>query len=66
MTGLNLSKSCEEEVISQLTELQRRAAEISQRDSAADEERFNAEQNARLVKNAEEYYRSMFLKEVSS
>ena len=66
MTGLNLSKSCEEEVISQLTELQRRAAEISQLDGAADEELFNAEQNARLVKNAEEYYRSMFLKEVSS
>src|SRR5208337_1004909 len=66
MTGLNLSKSCEEEVISQLTGLQRRAAESARRDSAEDEELFNAEQNARLVKNAEEYYRSMFLKEVSS
>jgi erythromycin esterase-like protein len=30
------------------------------------EEAFYAEQNARLVKNAEEYYRSMFLEEVSS
>jgi erythromycin esterase-like protein len=32
----------------------------------AEEEAFYAEQNARLVKNAEEYYRSMFLENVSS
>jgi erythromycin esterase-like protein len=32
----------------------------------AEDELFYAEQNARLVKNAEEYYRSMFLEEVSS
>jgi CRISPR type IV-associated protein Csf3 len=32
----------------------------------AGDEIFNAEQNARLVKNAEAYYRSMFLEEVSS
>jgi erythromycin esterase-like protein len=31
-----------------------------------DDELFYAEQNARLVKNAERYYRSMFLEEVSS
>ena len=32
----------------------------------AEDELFYAEQNARLVKNAEAYYRSMFLEEVSS
>ena len=31
-----------------------------------EDELFYAEQNARLVKNAEAYYRSMFLEEVSS
>jgi erythromycin esterase-like protein/predicted phosphoribosyltransferase len=67
MTRLNLSKSCEEEVVSQLVELQRRAADYARRGGPmADEELFYAEQNARLVKNAEAYYRSMFLEEVSS
>jgi erythromycin esterase-like protein len=67
MTRLNLSKSCEEEVVSQLVELQRRAADHARRgDPQADDEFFYAEQNARLVKNAEAYYRSMFLEEVSS
>ncbi|MGA7326917.1 MAG: erythromycin esterase family protein, partial [Rhodomicrobium sp.] len=67
MTGLNLSKSCEQEVIDQLIELQRRAADMAQRAGGIEEEGiFNAEQNARVVKNAEEYYRSMFLQQVSS
>jgi erythromycin esterase-like protein/adenine/guanine phosphoribosyltransferase-like PRPP-binding protein len=67
MTRLNLSKSCEEEVVGQLVELQRRGSEYAQRGGrAADDERFYAEQNARLVKNAEAYYRAMFLEEVSS
>src|ERR1700682_1916512 len=67
MTRLNLSKSCEEEVVGQLLELQRRAADHVQRDGRlADDDLFYAEQNARLVKNAEAYYRSVFLEEVSS
>ncbi|MGZ5873929.1 MAG: erythromycin esterase family protein [Bradyrhizobium sp.] len=67
MTRLNLSKSCEEEVIGQLLELQRRSADYARRDGRlADDELFYAEQNARLVKNAEAYYRSVFLEEVSS
>src|SRR5258705_13074264 len=49
-----------------LVELRRRAAECARRDGLVAEEAFYAEQNARLVKNAEEYYRSMFLEEVSS
>jgi erythromycin esterase-like protein/predicted phosphoribosyltransferase len=67
MTRLNVSKSCEEEVVSQLVELQRRGLDYARRDGrAVEDERFYAEQNARLVKNAEAYYRAMFLEEVSS
>jgi erythromycin esterase-like protein/hypoxanthine phosphoribosyltransferase len=67
MTRLNLSRSCEEEVVAQLVELQRRTADYARRDGRlAEDELFYAEQNARLVKNAEAYYRSMFLEETSS
>ena len=53
--------SCEDEVIKQLVELQNRAAEYAGRDGfIARDEYFFAEQNARLVINAEEYYRSMY------
>src|SRR5207237_3884922 len=63
----NLSKSCEEEVVSQLVELQRRASDyVRSGGRLAEDEQFYAEQNARLVKNAEEYYRSVFLEEISS
>ena len=49
------------ECIEWLLELLRRAAELSQKDGQIPEEDFfYAEQNARLVKNAEEYYRTMF------
>jgi erythromycin esterase-like protein len=52
---------CEDEVVQQLTELQRRAGELAMRDGrVAEDEFFSAEQNARLIKNAERYYRSMF------
>ena len=65
--SFDLSNSCEREVISQLTELRRRAADYINRDGFnARDEYFFAEQNARLVKNAEEYYREMFKRKVSS
>jgi erythromycin esterase-like protein len=52
---------CEDEVIDQLVELRRRQADLMQRDGRiAEEEFFSAEQNARLVINAERYYRAMF------
>jgi len=66
-TSFGLSSSCEDEVVKQLTELQRLTDEYAQRDGCvAEDEFFYAEQNARLVKNAEEYYRSMFRGRVSS
>jgi len=65
--GLGLSRTCESEVISQLIDLQRRAAEYARRDGRiAADDFFYAEQNARLVKNAEQYYRTMFRGRVSS
>jgi len=63
--SLSLSESCEQGVIEQLHQLQQRAAASMQKDGA-DEALFHAQQNARLVKNAEEYYRTMFRGRVSS
>jgi erythromycin esterase-like protein len=63
----NAAESCEPAVVEQLVELRRRAAELANRDGrVARDEFFYAEQNARLVKNAEEYYRSMFRGRVNS
>jgi erythromycin esterase-like protein len=57
----DLGKSCENEVIQQLVELRGKAAQYAKRDGrVAADEYFYAEQNARLVKNAERYYRAMF------
>ena len=65
--SFGLAESCENEAISQWMEMRRRAAELSRRDGRVfPDEFFFAEQNARLVKNAEEYYRSMFRDRISS
>ena len=67
VASFDMDKSCEDEVVTQLVELRRRAAEYARKDGlVASEEFFQAEQNARLVKNAEEYYRTMFEGRVSS
>jgi erythromycin esterase-like protein len=60
-------ESCEQQVVEQLVDLQRHALEYARRDGLlAEDELFYAEQNARTVKAAEEYYRSMFRGRVSS
>jgi erythromycin esterase-like protein len=60
-TGLGLSPDCEREVVEQLRDLRARRGELLARDGlVAEDEQFAAEQNARVVANAEEYYRSMF------
>jgi erythromycin esterase-like protein len=65
--NFGLSDSCEREVVDQLVELRRRAAEYASRDGrVAQDEFFFAEQNARLVLNAERYYRMMFQGRVES
>jgi erythromycin esterase-like protein len=59
-TGWGLTPSCEAEAVSQLVELRRKAAEYASRDGRiAQDDYFFAEQNARLVRNAETYYRTM-------
>jgi erythromycin esterase-like protein len=58
---LGVRPSCEEEVLAQLVDLRRHAAEYAQRDGrVAADAFFAAEQNARVVQNAEQYYRTMF------
>jgi erythromycin esterase-like protein len=58
---------CENEVVTQLIELRRKAEGYLRRDGwVADDEYFYAEQNALLVRDAEEYYQQMYRAEVSS
>lgn len=59
--------SCKEAVMAQLLDLQRRASEYAIRDGrAAEDEHFYAEQNARVVAEAENYYRTMLDEDTSS
>lgn len=59
--SLGLHPSCERDVVAQLLDLHRRRAEYASRDGRlAADEFFYAEQNARLVRNGEAYYRAMF------
>src|SRR5438067_12843117 len=56
-----VAEPCEDEVVDQLVELRRKYREIMSHDGQqTEDEFFYAEQNARLIKNAERYYRSMF------
>jgi len=60
-TAFRIAQSCQDEVVKQLTDLRRRAADLANRNGRIPpDEYFYAVQNARLVRNAEEYYRSMF------
>jgi erythromycin esterase-like protein len=65
--GFGISQSCEREAIDQLIELQHKAAEYARGDGQlAEDEAFFLEQNARVIRNAEQYYRTMFGGRVSS
>jgi erythromycin esterase-like protein len=64
---LGLSRSCENDVVAELMELRRAAADYASRDGrVAEDEFFFAEQNARLVRNAELNYRTMFAGQTES
>ena len=59
--------SCEREAIEQLVDVQRNALNYVRRDGlVAEDELFCAQQNAQVVRNAEQYYRSMFQGRVTS
>jgi erythromycin esterase-like protein len=61
-TTLGVSPSCETAVIDQLMDLHRSGDTYARRDARVPPDAlFFAEQNARLVRNAERYYRAMFL-----
>ena len=65
--GFGMTPTCEDAVVHELVELRRKAMEYLQRDGqVAADAYFCAEQNALVVRNAEEYYRNMFRREVSS
>jgi erythromycin esterase-like protein len=70
--SFDLSQSCEDEVVQQLVELTRRAPQYAREQAGeedgegASDDFFSAEMNARLVLDAERYYRSMFRGRVSS
>ncbi len=60
-TAFGLTPTCEREALAQLVEMQRLRGQAVRGDRRdAGEDLFHAEQNARLVKNAETYYRAMF------
>lgn len=66
-TSFGMSPSCEQGVQDTLRTMQQRAIDYMQADGAgAEDAYFYAQQNARLVKNAEQYYRTMFKGRVSS
>lgn len=60
-TSLGIAKSCEDEAIQQLQEMRRLAQVITDDDEKdAEDELFQAQCNAMVVRDAEEYYRAMF------
>lgn len=67
LASSGISGTCRAEVIQQLADLRAKEVEyLARNGSAAADEFFFAEQNALLVKNAEQYYRKMFRSYVSS
>lgn len=60
-TSHKLDEDCEDDVVQQLLELHDKSTDYTQRDGRVNEDAyFYAEQNARLAKNAEAYYRAMY------
>lgn len=64
--SFGMKPSCEDEVIQQLRDLNLQAVARMTGASGDRIDLFHAQQNARLVRNAEEYYRTMFHGRVSS
>lgn len=66
-TAASIADPCEDEAVRQLLDLRSQALLLASRDGdVAAHEFFSAEQNARLVRNAEQYYRSMYRGRASS
>lgn len=65
-THAGMAEPCEAAVVAQLLDLRARAADSPPSDARERDDVFSAEQNARLARNAERYYRTMFGGGVSS
>lgn len=61
-----VSEGCEQEVLAQLVDLLKNRERLLQEGPPDGEAHFAATQNARVVANAEEYYRSMYFRGVST
>ena len=61
-----LKGSCEDEVVQVLQDMARRSTQAQPARGPDRDDAFQAQQNARLVRNAEAYYRTMFQAQVSS
>jgi erythromycin esterase-like protein len=58
--ALEPSRACTQKVLAQLNDLRKRELLYTSSNNASYSDFFNAAQNARLVKNAEHYYQSLF------
>lgn len=65
-TTVGLAEACEEEAILQALEVLQRSRQAPLASSDARDDLFDAEQNSRVVRNAEHYYRTMLRADVSS
>ncbi len=67
VTGYGLKASCRNEVLDQLKDIQQQASRYARLDGrVAEDQYFYAEQNARIVANAERYYAAMLDEEIST
>jgi len=67
--GVTLGRrpSCEDEVVRQLMDIHQQGGRyVEAGDALAEDEQFQAEQNARLIQSAEAYYRQMFSSRVNT
>jgi erythromycin esterase-like protein len=58
--SFDLAPSCEDAVVQQLLDMNQQSAQAARVPGLERDQAFYAQQNARLVRNAEAYYRSMF------
>lgn len=66
LASLDLSASCQQEVLAQMGDMHKRRVKYREAACNIPDDHFDAEQNARVVKNAEAYYRSMYFGNVVS
>jgi erythromycin esterase-like protein len=66
LARLGVSPPCTQEVMAVLIDMRRKAAQANASDPREGESAFDAEQNARLVKNAEAYYRATVFRDDGS